>query len=316
MKKLVSTIIPVFNRPVLLQEAVQSVLQQTYRPIEIIIVDDGSTDNTSSIACKLRGRHPEIVRVIHQANSGPGVAREAGRLIARGEFVQYLDSDDLLLPYKFEMQVKSLNAHPECGISYGKTRHYKRGEQPLNTPWKATGVKMDYLFPTFLNESGWATQTPLFRKAVTDEVGPWSDLWQNEDWEYDCRFASRHVRLSYVDHFISDQRIHDETSICNLWLRDKSAFQDRAKAHEMIFNHARKAGVDHHVPEMQTFARQLFFLSRQCGAAGLNEESQKLFLLARRASGKSRGNGLDFRLYGVLANIWGWGLLGKMTCNL
>jgi len=143
IKGLVSTVIPVFNRPVLLQEAVQSVLEQTYRPIEIIIVDDGSTDDTPAIAKKLCRQYPEFIHVIYLVNCGPGLAREAGRLKARGEFIQYLDSDDILLPHKFEIQVKSLNGHPECGISYGKTRHYKRGQQPINTPWKKTGIKMD-----------------------------------------------------------------------------------------------------------------------------------------------------------------------------
>ena len=94
---LVSTIIPVHNRPSLLREAVASVLAQTYRPIEIIIVDDGSTDETGREAEALAECHSEV-RAIHRENGGPGAARETGRLAARGEFIQYLDSDDLLLP--------------------------------------------------------------------------------------------------------------------------------------------------------------------------------------------------------------------------
>jgi len=315
MNELVSTIIPVFNRPVLLPEAVQSVLEQTYCPIEVIIVDDGSTDDTPVIARNLCRQYPEIIQVIHQENGGPGLAREAGRLRARGEFIQYLDSDDLLLPHKFETQVKSLDAHPQCGISYGKTRHYQRGLQPVNTPWKLTGEKIDYLFPKFLNESGWATQTPLFRRRVTDQAGPWSDLRQHEDWEYDCRVASLGVRLCYCDQFLSDTRMHDEMSASDLWLRDIKAFQDRARAYTMIFHHAQQAEIDHWVPEMRKFARQLFFLARQCGAAGLENASEDLFVLARKASGAIRGNGLDFRIYQIMANIMGWCLMGRLSCR-
>src|SRR5947207_15526114 len=95
---LVTTIIPVHNRPRLLGEAVASVLAQTYRPIEIIIVDDGSTDDTPAVVDAMAARHPSVVRAIHQPNAGPGAAREAGRRMARGEFIQYLDSDDGLLP--------------------------------------------------------------------------------------------------------------------------------------------------------------------------------------------------------------------------
>src|SRR5262245_54711913 len=127
---LVSTIIPVFNRPALLREAAASVLAQTYRPIEIIIVDDGSTDNTFESVESLAAEHPSLLRFLRIPNGGPGAAREAGRLMAEGEFIQYLDSDDLLLPRKFELQVGCLRSHPECDVAYGKTRFYRAGDSP------------------------------------------------------------------------------------------------------------------------------------------------------------------------------------------
>ena len=108
MNGLVTTIIPVYNRPCFLREAVASVLAQTYRPIEIIIVDDGSGPETVAVCEELAAAHPEI-RILHQENAGPGAARERGRLAARGEFIQYLDSDDRLLPEKFE--------HAGCGFA-------------------------------------------------------------------------------------------------------------------------------------------------------------------------------------------------------
>ncbi|MGH9419051.1 MAG: glycosyltransferase family A protein, partial [Thermoanaerobaculia bacterium] len=114
-----TTIIPVFNRPALLVEAVGSVLAQTYRPVEIIVVDDGSTDETSSVSDALATKHGGIIRVIHKTNGGPGLAREAGRIAARGDYIQHLDSDDLLLPRKFELQVAALEASPGCGAAYG-----------------------------------------------------------------------------------------------------------------------------------------------------------------------------------------------------
>ena len=79
---------------------------------------------------------PERVRSIRINNSGPGGAREQGRLIARGEFIQYLDSDDELLPCKFELQVKALNQHPECGVAYGKTRLIAEVGDVLKVPTK------------------------------------------------------------------------------------------------------------------------------------------------------------------------------------
>ena len=123
--QLVSTIIPVYNRPQMLREAVQSVLNQTYRPIEVIIADDASTDETPLVGRELAQQHPGVVRFAgspENSGSGPGPMRELGRQQARGEFLQYLDSDDRLLPDKFTDQVRTLREHPECDIAYGLTR--------------------------------------------------------------------------------------------------------------------------------------------------------------------------------------------------
>jgi glycosyltransferase involved in cell wall biosynthesis len=95
-ESMVSTIIPVYNRPELLQQAVSSVLMQLYRPIEIIIVNDGSTDVTLDVANRLACENPQLIHVINQSNAGPGVARQRGLEKARGEYIQFLDSDDLL----------------------------------------------------------------------------------------------------------------------------------------------------------------------------------------------------------------------------
>src|SRR5262245_17204344 len=202
---LVSTIIPVHNRPLLLREAVASVLAQTYRPIEIIIVDDGSTDETAGEAEALAKAHSDV-RAIHRSNGGPGAARETGRLAARGEFIQYLDSDDLLLPTKFELQVAGLRRCSDCGVSYGKTRFYTIGDRPTNAAYKRTGERIPTMFPSFLRSRWWSTSTALYRRTLTDEVGRWTDLRNEEDWEYDCRIASKGVRLCFCDAFVSDTR--------------------------------------------------------------------------------------------------------------
>ncbi|GEM_PF-2063737 len=87
---LVSTIIPVYNRPVMLRLAVTSVLNQAYRPIQIIVVDDGSTDDTLQVAHELQEKHPDLIKVATKENSGPGPTREAGRLLAEGEVLPAL----------------------------------------------------------------------------------------------------------------------------------------------------------------------------------------------------------------------------------
>jgi glycosyltransferase involved in cell wall biosynthesis len=306
---LVSTIIPVFNRPALLQEAVASVLAQDYQPIEVIIVDDGSTDDTGRVAEELSSHKPGVVRVLHFTNGGPGSAREAGRQAALGEFVQYLDSDDLLLPGKFIAQVASLRDHPECDIAYGKTGYGLSTSHAI----KRTGQRIEKMWPSFLKERWWDTSTPLYRRKIADLAGPWETLCQEEDWVYDCRAAIRGTGLCYVDQFVSltgnhapDRLSGNNTAPC-YW-------QDRAMAHRLIWACVVESGLDYNQPELIHFARELFLLSRQCGAAGLMLESRTLFELSRQASGPEWQNNWDFRVYRVLGGIVGWSWAGWLTC--
>ncbi|MDM8553609.1 glycosyltransferase family 2 protein [Desulfococcaceae bacterium HSG7] len=310
---LVSTIIPVFNRALLLTEAVASVLAQTYRPIEIIIVDDGSTDNTKQIVDKLAAEYPDEIKVIHQGNLGPGLAREAGKLAASGEFVQYLDSDDLLLPKKFELQVDGLKANPQCGVSYGKTRFYRKGDTPRNIAWKRTGEMISKMFPSFLQSRWWDTSTPLYRKNIIDQVGSWSALSTEEDWEYDCKVAALDVNLHYVNHFVSDTRLIHNNRLSMNGSTDRHKLRHRAKAHILILKHAYQYGITNNCLEMQHFARELFLLARQCGTAKLKDEAIALFELARMASEKRRRNGWDFKIYKCASKLIGWPLTGKIA---
>jgi glycosyltransferase involved in cell wall biosynthesis len=312
---LVSTIIPVHNRPALLREAVASVLAQTYRPIEIIIVDDGSTDGTGREADGLAQAHSEV-RAIHRDNGGPGAARETGRLAARGEFIQYLDSDDVLLPRKFDVQVCGLRNCIDCAASYGKTRFYAYSDRPRDVAWKRTGEQIATMFPSLLQSRWWGTSTPLYRRSVTDLAGPWTKLRNEEDWEYDCRIASKGVRLCYVDVFVSEERVITGARSSAGGTSDPEKLRDRAIAHKLILEHALAAGISYDTFEMQHFARELFLLARQCGAAGLGDEARILFDLARKASGTERGRGIDFLLYGAGARLVGWRAVGTLTCSL
>ena len=313
---LVSTIVPVRDRPRLLMEAVGSVLAQSYRPLEVVIVDDGSADRTVEVADWLAAEHPETVMALHVPNGGPGLAREAGRLRARGEFLQYLDSDDLLLPEKFERQVAALRADSGAGVCYGMTRYVDETGNGVDRPWRRTGERIERMFPSFLVERWWGTSTPLYRRSVTDVAGAWTGLWNEEDWEYDCRVAALGTRLCYVPHFVSEQRGHGGDRLSRDGSRDAAKLRDRAAAHALILAHARRAGIAPDQEEMRHFARELFLLSRQCGAAGLPAEARWLHALASEASDPTAGRRLDLRAYGALAGLVGWDRLGRLACAL
>ena len=149
---LVTTVIAVYNRPQLIVAAVTSVLAQSYRPIEVIVVDDGSTDGTGAVCDSLAAAHPAIVQVLHRPNGGLGSALNAGLGTARGEFIQFLDSDDLIMPEKFAMQVAALRDHPECGLSYCYVREYVLGEPWSDRPARRSGETFERLFPALVWE--------------------------------------------------------------------------------------------------------------------------------------------------------------------
>lgn len=306
---LISTIIPVHNRSDLLREAVNSVLAQDYRPIEIIIVDDGSTDDTPAVADELQMQHADIIRVIHQANAGPGPARQAGFEASRGEFIQYLDSDDLLLPGKFSLQVRGLSNDAEAGISYGPTleRDEKTGVTEVT---HGTDVKQRDIFPAVLKSRLWATLTPLYRRSVCEAVGQWSSKRIFEDWDYDCRAGLLGIKLHYCGESIALVRrnIGDHAGLA--WQRNASAMQARINAYVSVFNYAQQAGIAKESNEMQHFVRSLFWMAREAGAYGFSGESQELFRLASEHTAKQ---GWDFRLYGMATRVLGWRGAGRLA---
>lgn len=122
---LVSVIIPTYNRAVLLSEAVNSVLLQTYQNIEIIVIDDGSTDNTTEVMATFGER----VRYTRRPNAGVNAARNLGLKQARGEFVALLDSDDLWAPFKIELQVRLLRHFTDAGFVFSNFQIF-RGSSP------------------------------------------------------------------------------------------------------------------------------------------------------------------------------------------
>lgn len=310
---LVSVIIPVHNRPILVREAISSALSQTYRPIEIIVVDDGSDDETPEILDGMASESSEI-RVLRRENGGPGMARETGRQAAKGEFIQYLDSDDLLLPRKFELQVAGLRESPDCGISYGKTHHSGIGKPLRPVAFKRTAEKIQTLFPSLLLSRWWSSSSPLYRRSVTDLIGPWQSLSNEEDWEYEARAGRLGIQLHFCDEFVSVTRWHDDNRLHSKGgAFNPQKLVQRARAHGLIFQHARDAGITCESPEMRNYARQLFHLCRQCGSAGLEAESKRLFDLSREASGSVRRNGWDFLLYSIASKVIGWKAAARLA---
>jgi glycosyltransferase involved in cell wall biosynthesis len=309
IENMVSTIIPVYNRAAMLREAVDSVLAQTWRPIEIVIVDDGSNDGTPEAAQRLATGLPDLIRVVLQSNAGPGVARQKGFEASRGEFVQFLDSDDLLLPDKFALQIRGLREDPDAGISYGKTYTRRNGVR-LSDPAQRSGERLRTLFPAMLSEPLWPTLAPLYRRSILEAIGPWPSKRHLEDWEFDAQAGAFGVKLHFCDAFIAETREHAEDRLSQLWMNDEGAMRDCADAYVQVLGHARRAGIPRDAPEMQQFARSLFWMARTAGSYGLPKEARRLFELARA---QALNPGWDIRLFGALAGMLGWKLTSRIA---
>jgi glycosyltransferase involved in cell wall biosynthesis len=305
---LVSTIVPVFNRAAMLREAVASVLAQTWRPIEIVIVDDGSTDDTPQAAEALRAEHPDVIRVLHRRNEGPGAARQAGLEAAAGEFVQFLDSDDLLLAGKFALQVAGLREDAAAGIAYGKTYTRQNGIRAAH-PAQRTAERHRHVFPALLEGRLWETSTPLYRRAALDKIGPWPRKRQMEDWEFDAQAGAAGIALHYCDAFIAEYRIHAGDRLAHAWMSNPQAMRDRLSAYVEILKHARQARVADSSVEMQRYARTLFWIARSAGINGFTSEAMALLDLARHIARTGPRRGLDIMLYRGFAQRFGWGIM-------
>ena len=189
---LVSVVIPTYNRAALLREAIASVLRQCYAPLELIVVDDGSTDAT--VACLRPLRELRIVRQDHTGM--PGQARNAGARVARGEYLAFLDSDDLWLPHKLAVQVAAAVA---AGDAINHTRErWLRGARVVSQRGQHHRRSGD-LFADSLRKCIIGPSTVLLRRAAFEEAGGFrEDLEIAEDYELWLRLTARH-RVGYVD---------------------------------------------------------------------------------------------------------------------
>ncbi len=187
----VSVVLPTFNRAATILRAVESVLNQTHTDLELIVVDDGSTDETESLL--MRASDPQIRYVKLARNRGQSLARNTGIRMARGELVAFQDSDDSWHPEKLERQIKRLNEDREAGGIYCDLLRICRASAPfvMSAQEPAVGRLIDRERSTY-QTYGIGIQSCLLRKAVIHEAGGfWESLPAFEDLELLLRIARR-----------------------------------------------------------------------------------------------------------------------------
>src|ERR1051326_6962089 len=130
MNKLVSVIIPTYNAEKFLAETISSVLNQTYSDLEVIIVDDGSTDNTFNVA--ERFTNDPRVKILKQKNQGVSAARNSGYAISKGEFISYLDADDVWMKNTIELWIEKFKTDEAFGIVHSDSERIDSDSNKLN----------------------------------------------------------------------------------------------------------------------------------------------------------------------------------------
>jgi len=194
---LVSVITPCYNQASYLRKTVENVLKSTYRPIEILIINDGSNDNSLELAHELARENPEV-RVLDQPNGGVSVARNNGISCAKGELILPLDGDDLIAPNYMEEAVKVLLARPEVKVVYCKGIKFDEKGQKK---WK---LKPFSLYN--LARNNMIFPATFFRKQDALAVGGFSNdmTMGREDWEFWIKMlkdGGEVVQLPFIGYF-------------------------------------------------------------------------------------------------------------------
>jgi glycosyltransferase involved in cell wall biosynthesis len=194
---MISVIIPTYNRADRVQEAISSVLAQTFRDFELLVVDDGSSDHTSVL---LEG-YGDRIRVIRQANQGVSAARNRGIQASTGQWIAFLDSDDSWFPGKLQAQISYAQQHPEFMIGQTEEIWIRNGVRvnPKQRHRKMAGMIFEHCLPLCLI----SPSAVMLRKTVLDEVGLFDEtLPACEDYDLWLRITCR-----YPVHLIADPLI-------------------------------------------------------------------------------------------------------------
>ncbi len=308
---IVSVIVPAYNRADLISESLDSVLAQTYRPLELIVVDDGSTDGTAGVVEAWNGRRapdPEFeLRCYRQEHAGAPAARNHGLLRSCGEFIQFFDSDDLLHPEKIRTQEARLAEDVQLDIVYGRSSYFgdiadwnaepyvtfpKAGEQPLTA---------------FLRGGCWPAPSALFRRRACRAAGPWDeDAPILEDWDYAIRLILGGARLGFVDEtFLLYRQGHDVRPTVTRRALSPRSLKGRYILALRWLEWTRVAGYLDRDVELW-FSGQLFDVAMMCMSQGQVDLAREMLQSLRRL-GLARPHSRHAEtVYLVVAGLPGW----------
>jgi glycosyltransferase involved in cell wall biosynthesis len=202
---LINCIVPVFNGERYLGEALESILKQSYRAIEIIVADDGSTDETARIV----SRYGERIRYLRQPNAGPAAARNLGLAAAKGEFVAFLDADDLWHAEKLERQMACFETRPELDYCLAHVQNF----------WVPELIEEQKIFQDHRISKalpGYSTGTLVARRALFDSVGRFNPAIKHaDDTDWFLRASEHGAAMEMLPDILLYRRLH-QTNLSRL----------------------------------------------------------------------------------------------------
>jgi glycosyltransferase involved in cell wall biosynthesis len=237
---LVSTIIPVYDGERYLAQAIESVLAQTYRPTEVIVVDDGSTDGSARVA---KGFAP-AVRYCFQSNAGAAVARNRGVALATGRFFAFLDADDRWMENKLALQMEAFGRDPQLDMAFGHIIQFR-------TPDPAEGRQL--LESEGEPMPGFSVCTMLVKRESFFRVGPFARRWRlGEFVDWYSRAQEKGLRHLMLPEVVTRRRLHT----ANMGIREQGSHPEYARILKAALDRRRAGGPRH----------------RSAGPAGGNED--------------------------------------------
>lgn len=201
----VSVLIPAYNRATYVGEAIQSILDQSFCDLEVVVVDDGSTDNTAEVVASFTDPR---VRLIRQENRGISGAFNTAYRGSRGRYIAMLGSDDRWLPGLLAEEIPILETNPDMGLVYARARAMDAAGRPLAAISGAPERFPGQTFKSLLYGDFVSGITAIFRREHVETVGPWDEsLVGNEDWDMWLRL-SLVCRFHFIDKVLAEFRVH------------------------------------------------------------------------------------------------------------
>ncbi len=210
----ISVIIHTYNNEKFIGETIESVLNQTYKDYEIIVVDDGSVDGTRDVLQP----YMQKIRYHYKENGGIASAKNAGVILSKAEFIAFLDHDDLWVSDKLKIQMECFNENPQVGLVYAKYTSFMDGKELRTKPEKGYS---GWIFNELLAKSFIQTSTVIVKRECLNAIGPYDESFFLGD-EYDMFLRiSKKFQCGFIDKGLTRYRVHEANASKNDFLFDK-----------------------------------------------------------------------------------------------